>query len=138
MIKRVLLTRPELRIAETSGQLAGLDVIASPLLKIVPSGILPDLTGCQAVLFTSHSAVDRMREETESHNLPAYCVGSATANSAREAGFQAFSADGDVAALIRLAEQRIEPENGWLLYPRGVHKAGKLAERLDEHAAEHE
>lgn len=99
----------------------------SPALRIVPVGPTADPTGYGGVVFTSAHAVPRVRALP---GLMAWCVGSATADAASAAGFTAISANG---AAGDLADAIVEASPTTpLLYARGVHTRGRLAERLRE------
>ena len=58
-------------------------------------------------------------------------VGDATAEAAREAGFNDVrSADGDVNALVALAKRELDPARGKLIHIAGDHVAGDLGGEL--------
>ncbi|WP_323763882.1 uroporphyrinogen-III synthase [Marinovum sp.] len=127
----LLLTRPrpdaesflaDLRRLVTPGR-----VVISPVLRIVPTGEVPDLSGVAALIFTS---VNGVRCYAGPPGLRAFCVGRKTTAAARQAGLQAElageSADQLVAHLTRL-----RPE-GALLHLRGAHARGAVAARLTQ------
>lgn len=90
-MRRVLVLRPEPGASATVERARehGLDAVAVPLFEVEPvQWEAPDPAAFDALLLTSANAVrhggpglQRLRE------LPAYAVGAATADSAREAGF---------------------------------------------------
>lgn len=91
----------------------------------------PDLSGVQAVLFTSANGVRAYTALTSTGDLPVFAVGDRTAAAAREAGFSHVeSAGGDVTSLVRLVTQRLVPTDGVLLHPAGTAVAGDLAGQL--------
>ena len=104
--------------------------LIAPLLEIVPVGAPLALDGLQGLLFTSANGVAAFVARSSERGLPALCVGAMTAAAAREAGFVARSADGDVAALADLAAATHRPGQGAFLHVRGRHAAGDLAGRL--------
>jgi uroporphyrinogen-III synthase len=91
---------------------------------------LPDRTFGALILTSETGAEAAGHLRAAGTPLPetAFCVGPRTTDTARTAGFQAISADGDVhalAALIRAAHPQ-----GPLLHIRGEDVAGNLAETL--------
>src|SRR5262245_56640665 len=142
MTLRALVTRPEEDAAPLAQALAerGIDVTLEPLLSIRPLPEAPiDLTGVQALLFTSANGVRSFaelaggRDLPDWRELPAFAVGNATAATARSAGFtQVESAAGDVAALARLAAERLDPKKGALLHAAVSAVAGDLAGLLEQ------
>jgi uroporphyrinogen-III synthase len=125
---RVLLTRP----LEDSRALAeilepdGIEALIWPLTRIVPTVMelkLPLRTG--GLLFTSANGVRAFAALVERRDLPALCVGRATAEVARKAGFRnCFSANGDARALADLARRSGIDD---FFHPRGHDTAGDLA-----------
>ncbi|WP_413204464.1 uroporphyrinogen-III synthase [Rhodospirillum sp. A1_3_36] len=132
---RALITRP----AEDAERLAsplrarGVEVILEPLLVILPmAGPAPNLTGVQALLFTSANGVRAFSAMASSRTLPVYAVGEATAKVARDLGFaQIDSANGDVEALATLVRSKLSPTGGDLLHVTGTVTAGDLAGTLE-------
>jgi uroporphyrinogen-III synthase len=125
----VLLTRSAEDAAPMAARLAaeGWRPLVWPVLEIRPTGARVDLTGAQAVLFTSRRAV----AATAAAAIPALCVGAATAAAAQAAGFApARAADGDAAALAALVAATLDPADGPLVFPRGETVAGDLAGAL--------
>ena len=107
--RTLLLTRPRAqsrglrRGAGASGCPAASAPVIAPLIEIVPLPAPLDLAGVAGAglhLGERRRAVRRAHAPTAS--LPAWCVGEMTAAAARQAGFAARSADGDVAALAAL------------------------------------
>lgn len=128
---RLLVTRPAENAEPLIRRLAGAghEVVASPLMEIHPLGGAPlDLAGVQAILVTSRNGVRALAAATRRRDLPVLAVGAASAAAAREAGFgNVASAEGDVAALARLARVTRKPEGGTLLHVAGSATAGDLA-----------
>ena len=102
----------------------------SPLTAIVPEPPALSLEGVQALLFSSQNAVQVFAETWAARDVPALCVGGATATLAQSYGFSAEAAFGDVAALADMAAAAWRPEGGHYLYLRGRETAGDLAGSL--------
>jgi uroporphyrinogen-III synthase len=131
MLPKVLVTRPLHQAEATAARLRrdGLcEPVIAPLLKIVPLiWGLPE-GRVQAVLLTSANAVPAL--EVLPRSLPVYCVGTATAEAAQQAGFMAASAAGDATALCRLVQKKLNPGEGHLLHLSGQDVALDLAKEL--------
>jgi uroporphyrinogen-III synthase len=130
----VLVTRPrgEADMFAVALAMHGHDALVAPLLDIVvePAGPL-DLDGVQGVLFTSANGVRAFAHSQTRRDLPAFCVGNATANAARNAGFaNVESAAGDVDALADLVRAKLDPGAGALVHAAGTAVAGDLAGAL--------
>ena len=105
-MRRVLVLRPEPGASATVARARerGLDAVAVPLFEVEPvAWDAPDAAPFDGLLLTSANAVrhggpglQRFRE------LPAYAVGAATADAAREAGFE-IAAIGDTGVDALLA-----------------------------------
>ncbi|MER2520852.1 MAG: uroporphyrinogen-III synthase [Bdellovibrionales bacterium] len=99
----VLLTRPREASARLAARLGpmGYRCVIAPLLEIAPlHSSCPDLADLRAVMATSAHAFEGAALLDSIKSLPCYCVGSATAEKARAAGFrQVRDAQGDGAAL---------------------------------------
>ena len=123
----VLLTRPKESSDAFLSALRGLgaDIVEAPVQKIVPVGELVNLAPDAAAIFTSRHAVRRVRNGA---GRLAFCVGDATADAAREAGFTAISASGDAQDLRALLIR--ERPSGDLVYLRGRHVSQDLAADL--------
>jgi uroporphyrinogen-III synthase len=124
---QVLLTRPleaSRSLAETL-ELDGIEALIWPLTRIVPTVMelkLPFTTG--GLLFTSANGVQALAALVDRRDLPALCVGKATAEAARKAGFRdCFSANGDARALTDLAQRSGLND---FFHPRGRDTAGDL------------
>ncbi len=124
----ILLTRPDADSARFAQCLreAGIqaEIVISPLLGISSLDVAPDFDEVRGVIFTSRNGV----ASVAAWNLPAWCVGQATRDSAAHAGWQAISGGGDAEALLQtiLADAPAGP----LLHVRGEHARGDLAARL--------
>lgn len=127
-LRRVWVTRARPGADRTAARLSSLGFapVVAPLLAVRPLDGRPDLTGVQALAFTSRNAVDVFAGRSGDRALPVFAVGDATAASAREAGFHDVrSAGGDLdalAALIRAAGAGLS-----ILHPCAAEPAGDLA-----------
>ncbi|CUK09822.1 uroporphyrinogen-III synthase [Shimia thalassica] len=126
-VPTIVLTRPLGASERFADQLrvsgVNLPIAISPVLEIVPTGFtLPERFS--GAIFTSTNGVAAV----QGHDLPAWCVGDRTTREARLKGWRAFSADGDVEALLSLILQ--DAPKGPLVHFRGVHSTGDLAQRL--------
>ena len=127
-IRRVWVTRARPGADRTAERLAtlGFTPVLAPLLAIRPLDARPDLTGVQALAFTSRNAVQVFAELSGDRAPPVFAVGDATAASAREAGFHDVrSAGGDLHALAALV--RAEGAGLSILHPCAAEPAGDLA-----------
>lgn len=123
----ILLTRPRDAAERFEARLRAegikAPVVISPVLRIVPrGGEVPEAMA--GAIFTSKNGVMM----AEGRDLPAWCVGEATAEAARAKGWHAIAAGGDAEALVRriLADG---PE-GPLVHFRGEYSRGDVAARI--------
>lgn len=126
---RVLVTRAEPGASDTAARLAALghQPLRAPVLRIeTATGPVP-LGDARAVLFTSTNGV-RAFSVLSGSRPEAFCVGDATAEAARAAGFSTVhSADGDLHALAALVAATLTPADGNLFHAAGADLAGDLA-----------
>ncbi len=131
---RVMITRPRADAEALAALLAerGIETLIEPLLEIVAiAGRALDLEAVQALLLTSANGARALAETTDRRDLALFAVGPATAAAARAEGFASVAtAGGDVAALSRLVEARLDKSAGVLLHVSGSAVAGDLAGRL--------
>jgi len=102
---RVWVTRAEPGASETAERLRALGhaPLVAPVLALRRLETEFDPAGAGALAFTSRNGVDAFAVRSDLRALPAFCVGDATAQAARRAGFaDVRSAAGDVEALARL------------------------------------
>jgi len=135
---RLLVTRPEPDATRTAQTLRARrhEVLVAPLLCM--QAVEADVAGpYRAVLMTSANAARAIaghKRSAELRGLPAYVVGSRTADAAREAGFaHVESADGALDDLVRLIAMRFARTSQPLLYLAGEDRAGDLAGDLAAH-----
>lgn len=125
-------TRPEPHASETAEKLRALghDTILAPLLKVEPVAPPGTAEGVGGILLTSRTGARLMANWPSFHTLPALCVGAATAEEARAAGFVSVAdAGGDVDHLLAMA---IGAGHGPLVHMAGEAHTGDLVERLGE------
>lgn len=137
---KVLITRSEPGASRTAARLKrrGAEPVIAPLLRIrfVEDTAL-SLDKTHALLFTSPNAVRAWLADRSETDLPAFCVGDATAAEAEASGFSRVrSAGGDVADLLALCEARLVPGRHRLLYLRGEHTSADLAGALQSRGFE--
>lgn len=137
---RVLVTRPLVDARRTADLLRdrGVEPVIEPLFSIstIPAARV-DTTDAQGFLITSANGARSLaetlrRDHPEAFALPAYCVGDASAATAREMDFkQVLSAEGDVTALAALVTEKARANGGVLIHAAGTHVAGDLAGLLE-------
>ena len=128
----VLLTRPAPQSARFAAALRdrfgdGLRIVISPLMTA--EFLAPPLPtdGLRGLVFTSETGVAGFARLAPWRDLPAHCVGRATADAARAAGLAvATEAGGDAAALAGA----LAGAQGPLLWPRGAEAAVDLVAAL--------
>ena len=108
---------------------AGLRIVLSPLMAAEFLGPELPVQGLRGLVFTSETGVRGLARLTDRRDLPAHCVGPATARAAAAEGFAvATTGPGDAAALADLLARNA---TGPLLWPRGAEAAVDIAARLD-------
>ncbi len=132
---RVLITRSGGDAENLARQLGdrGFESLLEPLLQIqnLETASL-DFFDVQAIVVTSSNGIRALAEATGRRDLRVLAVGDSSARAAREAGFtEVDSADGDVAALGKLIEERLDPKAGSLFHAAGADMAGDLARSLE-------
>lgn len=134
--RTVLITRP----VEDAGPLAqriealGHKTIIEPLLAIRFLGARVDLSGVQALAFTSANGVRALKAALGNDvpaAMPVFAVGRATAKAARDAGFEKVTAAaGDVESLAARIGEDAQASGGAILHVAGRDRAGDLAAAL--------
>jgi uroporphyrinogen-III synthase len=129
-----LITRPATDAEPLAALLEarGVTPLVAPLIEIVPKTAVDlDLTGVQALLFTSANGVRVFAGACAKRDIGAFAVGDATARAAMMAGFAVvIPAGGDVAALAETVVQDAKPDDGTLMHIAGSDVAGDLAGAL--------
>lgn len=132
---KVWITRARPGAEATAARLTGLGFtpLIAPLLDVRPIFAEIDLTGVDALAFTSINAVSAFAALDPERALPVFTVGDATARAAREAGFVLVrSADGDLSALASLIREEARYLN--LVHPAAAEPAGDLPALVGEAA----
>jgi len=132
---RVLVTRPAedakslLAALKSQGHVG----VLAPLLDIrILAGVDLDMAGVQALVLTSANGARAFAARSAVRDVPALCVGDATAREALALGFETVkSAAGDVEALAALVIKTLDPKQGALLHPASTKVAGDLAGLLE-------
>ena len=132
---RILITRPieDARPLADALEERGIAVLIEPLLEIRHlEDAEIDLTGVQALLFTSANGVRAFAALNPRRDLKVLTVGDGSADAARQAGFPIVeSAKGDVEALAALVVDRLKAEDGTLFHAAGTVTASDLKIRLE-------
>ncbi|MEM7470272.1 MAG: uroporphyrinogen-III synthase [Pseudomonadota bacterium] len=132
---QVLLTRPEdqsqrfaLQLRRAHGPELG--IVIAPLLEPELLDVEVDFSLYDAIVLTSQSGAIAFRHLNGPVGMRAYCVGTRTAEVARNAGTRPMSADGDLKALNALLRREAADEK--LLHLSGAAIAGAVegAERV--------
>lgn len=132
---RVLVFRP-LEDAERSAQSLrerGKDPVVAPLFQVLPTGEKPPKGPFDALVLTSANAVPALEGLPKSWRgvLPAFCVGTRTADAARKLGFTAHSARGGRAELLALILEQL-PKGQKLLLVAGRDRHEDLPQQLGD------
>jgi len=127
---QVWVTRAQPGAEATANRLAALGyrLIVAPVLEVRALGSARiDLTGVDALAFTSANGVRTFVDLQPRRDLPVFCVGDATAATARSSGFSSVaSSAGDVATLAKLVTAAL-PAGAVVVHPCAVETAGDLA-----------
>jgi uroporphyrinogen-III synthase len=123
MTGQVVITRPRDEALGLAAELnaRGFDTLVEPMLEIVqvPAEI-PPLDSYRALVFTSANGVRVFAGRSGVRSMPAYAVGSRTAETLRIAGFADIrAAAGDAEAMAAVIAETIDPE-ARLLHVSGV------------------
>lgn len=132
---RVLVFRP-LEDAERSAETLrgrGKDPVVAPLFQILPSGEKAPKGPFDALVLTSGNAVPALESLPKSWRgtLPAFCVGTRTAEAVGQLGFTTDSARGGRAELLALILERL-PKGQKLLFVAGRDRHEDLPQQLRE------
>jgi len=132
---RLLVTRPAEDAAPLAARLRelGIEPVIAPLFTVEQvAGAAVDLSGVQAILFTSANGVRAFAQASKAREHPIFAVGATTAEAARGAGFaHVESAGGDVEDLARLVTARLDAGAGALYQASGRDVAGDLKGALE-------
>lgn len=129
--KTLLLTRPletsKSFAKQVESELGHIETVISPLLKIVLLD-LPRPLAADTIVFTSRNGVAAWQRAGFDTTAECFCVGQATADAARELGFDPFASGGTVEHL--LDDLCDAAPKGKILHVHGRHKAGDLVGEL--------
>jgi uroporphyrinogen-III synthase len=138
--KKIWITRAQPGADATAERVRGLghDALVAPLLAVHElENVEIDLAGVAALAFTSANGVRAFADKSAVRDLRVFCVGGATAQAARQAGFRAvLSTDGDVEALAQGIAARRGELKGCVLHAGAVELAGDLVGALERQAIE--
>jgi uroporphyrinogen-III synthase len=127
---RILITRP---IAESEALAIALsneghDAIISPMLIIQPSAFQVPTEKFHALVFTSRHAVALSAQKSALRDVPVFCIGTATAEAATQAGFNVVAdAEGDRGRLVGEIA-RHKPRH--ILFMSGADERGDIVSEL--------
>lgn len=96
------------------------NVIYAPLFETQAVQMDPIPENTDFVVFSSVNGVQHFAAQSASRTSVALCVGDATADAARRAGFAAYSANGTAADLIALAQSHAKNLSQTLVYACGA------------------
>ncbi|SMX47217.1 uroporphyrinogen-III synthase [Actibacterium lipolyticum] len=103
-------------------------IIRSPILQIVMRDTEIGLDGVSGLIFTSENGVRAFRTLVADRRFAAYCVGSRTAQAARNLGLRAREVGSDASSLVNYLTAN--PPGGKLVHLRGANARGDVARRL--------
>ena len=131
----IIVTRAEPGCAETVARLRtmGLSPLPSPVLELAARDeALPDLSGFGGVVFTSANGVRFFAEASEARDLPAWCVGPATASEALREGFSpVHQSSGDAHDLAHYIAHHWSGDEKALLHVANAAARGNLKAALE-------
>ncbi len=132
---KVLITRPQpdAEIFAQDCRDAGLDPVVAPLMSVTPGDDWEAPADAAALAFTSANGVRVFASASRVRNLTAFCVGEATADAARAAGFSTIhAADGDVVSLADTIARHGGTISGQIVHIAGARIAGDLLALLTQ------
>lgn len=133
----VIVTRGEPGAAETAARIEemGHIPIVSPALELVSSAEIkiPDLQDASGLVFTSANGVRFFAHRSDDRQLTAWCVGPATAEAARRAGFHRVGeSKGDAAELAQFILASTDVTSRPLLHIANAAAKGNLKASLEQ------
>lgn len=132
----VIVTRSEPGAAETAAHLEamGLHPVVSPAIELVSSADveLPDLSRVSGLVFTSANGVRFFIQRSNQRHFTAWCVGPATADAARSAGFlRVEESNGDAGDLAQFILKSVDRSSLPLLHVANAAAKGNLKATLE-------
>jgi len=103
------------------------EVVLSPLIDIVPTGLIPDLADLAGCIFTSAHGVALA---PPGHGMAAYCVGQKTAEAAKAGGWTVAMAAPDAKELTARMVAKSGTIRGKLMHLSGRHTRGDIVGKL--------
>ncbi|MEL6413559.1 MAG: uroporphyrinogen-III synthase [Pseudomonadota bacterium] len=131
----IIVTRAEPGATETVERLNahGLSAVLAPMLSLVelPETQMPDPSALSGLVFTSANGVRTYAARRSDRHLPAWCVGPATSQAARDEGFKTVhESAGNAVDLAHFIAARTPPPENPLLHVANAAAAGSLKETL--------
>lgn len=132
----VIVTRAQPGADQTAARLVsiGLRPLLAPVMSVTPDATvsLPDLTSISGVVFTSANGVRVFADRSENRAQTAWCVGPATAEAARHAGFFIVQESaGNARDLAAFIANRTAPTDHPLLHVANAAAKGDLKAALE-------
>ena len=132
----IIVTRAEPGATETVERLKarGLTPVLAPMLCLVelPECQMPEPAELSGVVFTSANGVRTYAARRSDRHLPVWCVGPATAQAARDKGFETVhESAGNAVDLAHFIARRSPPPKNPLLHVANAAATGVLKETLD-------
>lgn len=133
----VIITRAEPGTHETAARLIAIEQtpIPAPVLCIQPNASveIPANTGLSGLVFTSANGVRCYIARSNNLNIPAWCVGPATAKAARDAGFETVhESAGNAVDLAHHIARHSKPADKPLLHVANDAAKGDLKRQLEQ------
>ena len=131
----IIVTRAEPGASETMERLKarGLTPVLAPMLSLVelPESRMPKPSELSGLVFTSANGVRTYATRRSDRHLPAWCVGPATAQAARDENFETVhESAGDAVDLAHFIARRSPPSENPLLHVANAAATGVLKETL--------
>lgn len=109
-----------------------INTICDPLFEIENLAIKQDMSNIRGAIVTSSNAIRSLVQSQIMFSCPVFCVGNSTALSAKNAGFNSISSDGNVYYLYELIQNLVTSGSEQLIYFRGEEIVGDLGTSLRE------
>jgi len=127
--QRIWVTRTEPQAQVTAARLRnlGLKPVVAPVLEArTMADAVIDLTGVDAIAFTSGHGVQAFASLCAERNLPAFAVGDTTAELARKAGFTEVTISNGGAQGLARAVGAAQPKPGLVLNPAAMEPSADM------------
>ena len=134
--RSLLITRPlseSLAFSENIKKLnKSINTICSPLFEIENFLINHDVSQIRGAIVTSSNAIKSLVQSQIRFECPVFCVGNSTALSAKKAGYNPISSNGNTYHLYELIQNLVSSGTEQLIYFRGEEIVGDLGRALRE------